>query len=339
MKYFNVSAMALVTAAAALLLTACSSKSGGPEALAAPTKQMGHKLQARYYPLSNPVIGKVANHTYPEAFDDEGDRHAWKALGGDSGGKVLSDTTTECDKTEGCVDISTVNYIMTESPCIWPYKDYYAVVGVCWNATNRGLFYTGKTVHNIKYYPVIEKMYGTYGLDYNSACWHNLHPFKCKDAREKYAWTKCLASVRKHEPWRAESALSLKSSSGYDPRIELYYRYRKTSESEDVKAAAAGESEYLEKLFELNIKERLGDISDAKKQQLMAIDRRFREERTTLSAGEEKGSETFDHEAYMDALNRQINSELNAYSKVLSDEEYLKLFGASKEESFDIRDR
>jgi hypothetical protein len=332
MKVLRLTVIVLMMILVGLMFTACSSKN-----MLDQKKTMGYKLQARYYPIDNPVIKKIANHTYPEAFDNDGKRHAWKALGGDSGGKILSDTTTECAKKEKCIDISTVNYIMTESPCIWPYKNYYAVVGVCWNATNRGLFYTGKTVHKIKFYPIIEKMYGTYGLDYNTPCWHNLHPFKCKEARKKYAWSKCLKSVKENEPWES-TASPLKDLQVPDPRIELYYRYAQKVEASDLKATPNIEQEYLEQLFELNIRERLGSISDEKKKQLMDIDKKFREQRMVVSTKEKKNLESFDHEAYMNELNIQINNELDAYADVLSDDEYFKLFGAKKGERFDIRD-
>ena len=149
---------------------------------------MGDKLEARYLPLKTPVVGLFANHTYPIAFYENDKNISWGALGRKDGGKILSDTTTDCGNRGKCIDISTVNYIMSEEPCIWPYENYYGVVGVCWNATNRGLFFTDKTVHNVKFYTIIETWFGTYGLDEGSTCISK----RCQEGRKKYSWTKCL---------------------------------------------------------------------------------------------------------------------------------------------------
>ena len=322
------------------MLSACSLKSTTNKESAPIQHQMGHQMDVRYYPLDNPVLKKIAHHTYPEAFDDDGQRYAWQALGGDSGGNVLADTTTKCEQNGTCIDISTVNYIMSQEPCIWPHKNYYAVVGVCWNATNRGLYYTGKTVHNVPFYTIIEKVYGTYGLDTNSACWYNLNPFKCEEGKKKYAWSQCLTKVQENMPWSAKKATNLEKSSlkPIDPRIELYHDYvQKTNEKG---MTASFEDDYLKKLFELNIKEKLGDISQERKAILFKIDQQYRIKR----AGSDKGglkstSAELEQQHYLDTLNQLLNEELKEYQKVLSDEEYFKLFGASKSETFDIRNQ
>ncbi len=116
---------------------------------------IGNELQAYNYPVLHTVGFTIPiYHTYPVGHTNDGKRMACNALGGDTGGTVLADTTTKCGKN--CIDISTVNYVLTKAPCMWPVFPYYGVVGVCWNATNRGLYYTGKTVHNIPFYMVIE---------------------------------------------------------------------------------------------------------------------------------------------------------------------------------------
>jgi hypothetical protein len=324
------------------MLNACSFKSSSNKE-SVPVQQehqMGKQLDARYYPLGGKLMQKIAHHTYPEAFDDNGTRYAWKALGGDSGGNVLDDTTTQCDQNGTCIDISTLNYIMTEEPCIWPHEHYYAIVGVCWNATNRGLYYTGKTVHNVPFYTLIEKVYGTYGLDTNSACWYSLNPLRCEEGKKKYAWSQCLTKVQKDMPWSGEKTTNLKSSlKPTDPRIELYHNYLNKGSNKKGMSSSL-EDDYLKKLFELNIQEKLGIISEEKKAILFKIDRQYRIKR----AGSDKGSlkstsAELEQQHYLDTLNQLFNEELKEYQKVLSDEEYLKLFGAPKSETFDIRNQ
>ena len=261
------------------MFNACTLKSPSTQENAMSQHQMGNQLDARFYPLGGKVMQKIAHHTYPEAFDDAGERYAWKALGGDSGGDILSDTTTKCDPNGTCIDISTVNYIMTQAPCIWPYEHYYAIVGVCWNATNRGLYYTGKTVHNVPFYALIEKVFGTYGLDTNSACWYSLSPSRCEEGKKKYAWSQCLTKVQEEMPWGGEKMTTLKSTATpIDPRIALYQDYMKKSNTDSMPNTL--ESDYLKKLFELNIKEKLGDISQEKKAILLQIDQQYRDKRT-----------------------------------------------------------
>ncbi|WP_263832645.1 hypothetical protein [Sulfurospirillum oryzae] len=333
MRVFSIVLIVLV----GFMLSACSLKSPSNKEIApAPIQhQMGNQMDARFYPLGGKLMQKIAHHTYPEAFDDNGTRYAWKALGGDSGGDVLADTSTKCDQNGTCIDISTLNYIMTEAPCIWPHEHYYAIVGVCWNATNRGLYYTGKTVHNVPFYTLIEKVYGTYGLDTNSACWYSLSPSRCEEGKKKYAWSQCLTKVQEDMPWSGEKTTNLKSSlKPTDPRIELYHDYIQKTNEKDMPTSF--ESDYLKKLFELNIKEKLGDISEERKAILFKIDKQYRIKR----AGSDKGAlKSTSAELDLDALNQLFNEELKEYQKVLSDEEYFKLFGASKSETFDIRNQ
>ncbi|AOO65003.1 hypothetical protein [Sulfurospirillum halorespirans] len=317
------------------MLSACSLKNPSHKESAENPHQMGDQMDVRYYALGGKWMQKIAHHTYPEAFDANGTRYAWKALGGDSGGDILADTTTKCDKDGACIDLSTLNYIMTEAPCIWPYEHYYAIVGVCWNATNRGLYYTGKTVHNVPFYALIEKVYGTYGLDTNSACWYSLSPSRCEEGKKRYAWSQCLTNVQEKMPWSANNAINLKSPlKSIDPRIELYHNY--TQQSNKNGMVSSTEEDYLKKLFELNIKEKLGDISQEQKATLFKIDKQYRIKR----ASSDKAALTSPSaQLDFDALNQLFNEELKEYQNVLSDEEYLKLFGASKSEIFDIRNQ
>lgn len=319
---------AVVIVLIGLLVSGCALKTPSGKDDTATKHQLGDHMDVRYYPLGGKLMQKIAHHTYPEAFDARGVRYAWKALGGDTGGDVLAETTTQCGQTQGCIDISTVNYIMSEPPCIWPHEHYYAIVGVCWNATNRGLYYTGKTVHNVPFYALIEKIYGTYGLDTNSACWYSLNPSLCKEGKKKYAWSSCLAQVEKEMPWSARKAAVLEAHST-NPRIQLYHDYAQQAANDALGASL--EERYLTQLFELNIQEKLGAIPEEQKATLLSIDQTYKAKR---AQGE---NALFGHEEHLDALNQLLNEELQAYQEVLSDEAYFNLFGAPKSMRFEIR--
>lgn len=306
-----------------ILLPACSAK----KVTAMKPHDMGRKMDVRYYPVDKPIIKYIANHTYPEVFTNNEERKAWPALGGDKGGKELKDTTTECDKD--CIDISTVDYIMSHDPCIWPNKPYYGVVGVCWNATNRGLYYTNKTVHEIPFYSVVETWFGTYGLDTDSFC----GPFSstCKEGRKLYAWTKCRKAVEKNYPWQASSA-SLQESP--NPRIMLYNKYYVAPPDAGLKSLSAKDKsfQYLQDLLSLQLTEKLdGSVIKKKSEIILGIHKKWFDIISRIEIIND------DHDKYLDDLNEAFNKQLDEYRKILTDEEYEKLFNSTKEQSFDIK--
>jgi len=287
---------------------------------------MGHKLEVRNYPVES--LKWVAIHTYPEAFDDNNKRCAWDALGGSKGGDVLDDTTTECEEGKKCINISTVNYIMSEAPCIWPKKGYYAVVGVCWNATNRGLYFTQKTVHKVKFYFVVEAYFGTYGLDSSSWCWTN----RCREGRKLYGWSQCRDAVRKNFPWqRSELTTDNKMAVSPNPRIRLYHEYY--GDVARVKNINLNPDErwfnYLQSLVNLQIDERLPKFDAKKRNRILAIHTStFQEMGKRKFAYSEKGNQ------YQPELNTFFNEVLDKYKTVFTDAEYETFFGAKKSEIF-----
>ena len=286
---------------------------------------MGNKLEVRNYPVNG--LEWVAVHTYPEAFDDNDKRYAWPALGGDKGGDVLDDTTTECQGKE-CIDISTVNYIMSEAPCIWPVKDFYAVVGVCWNATNRGLYFTDKTVHKVKFYSLVESWFGTYGLDKDSWCWRN----KCKEGKKLYGWSKCLKAVKENYPWQGQTTMN-KMAISLNPRIRLYQEYY--GDATNTKYANFNSEEkwfsYRQALVKLQIEERLPQISKSTRYKILAIHAEMIEQMDKQNAVKQAKE---NHALSLPELNTYFNNVLEKYKKVLSNEEYQAFFGAEKSEVF-----
>lgn len=281
---------------------------------------MGHKLDVKDRPVNTPVISQVAMHTYPEAVDNNNKPYAWGALGGDTGGNVLNDTTTECANGKKCIDISTINYIMKEAPCIWPVKPYYAVVGICWNATNRGLYFTGKTVHNVKYYNIVEWWFGTYGLDDTSLCLTNT----CRQGRELYGWSKCLKAVNNNYPWQARPEDRVMAAP--NPRINLYNKYYGPHAS-----GFRDENtwiRYLQDLVDLQINEKVPGISSEKRNRILAIHKNMLQRKDQLILTSENPAH------YQQGLEGSLNNVLEECKKVFTDEEYKKFFGAEKREKF-----
>jgi hypothetical protein len=277
---------------------------------------MGNKLDVRNYPVKS--LEWVAVHTYPEAFDDNNKRYAWPALGGDEGGDVLDDTTTECQGKE-CIDISTVNYIMSEAPCIWP-KDFYAIVGVCWNATNRGLYFTNKTVHKVKFYNLVESWFGTYGLDKDSWCLRG----KCKEGKELYNWNECLKAVTQNYPWQGRTTMD-KMAISLNPRIRLYQEYYgDATNAEYTNNSKEKWSSYLQDLVKLQIKERLPQISESTRDGILHIHEQMIERQAAISFNPPSLPE----------LNTYFNNVLKEYKELLSNKEYQAFFGAKKSEVF-----
>lgn len=312
------------------LLTSCSTPDE-QKTLETTTHTMGNKLMVYNYLLDKPILNKIAVHTYPVAIDNNGKRMSWNALGGKSGGTLLDDTTTQCNKD--CIDISTVNYVMSEAPCIWPYEPYYAVVGVCWNAANRGLYYTGKTVHKVKFYAVIESYFGTYGLDNGSTCFRNI----CKQGRKLYAWSKCMKSTQQNYPWQGKSQRKLTGKTvAVDPRIPLFEHYFGEQADQALKALDTNtrHARYLSDLFDLNIDEKLGTrFSHEKRAPLHAIRVQLARTLDNLQIQDDN------HDLYLDQMNTAINKALKKFAIILNDDEYLRLLNASKDEVFDIRNR
>jgi outer membrane PBP1 activator LpoA protein len=77
MRFYRIVMIVLI----GFVLSACSFKSPSDKESANNQHQMGNQLDARFYPLGGKVLQKIAHHTYPEAFDDNAERYAWKALG------------------------------------------------------------------------------------------------------------------------------------------------------------------------------------------------------------------------------------------------------------------
>jgi len=278
---------------------------------------MGHKLEVRNYPIED---FEVAVHTYPEAFDDNNKRCAWDALGGSEDGEVLDDTTTECEEGEKCIDISTVNYIMSEAPCIWPVEGFYAVVGVCWNATNRGLYFTQKTVHKVRFYFLVEASFGTYGLDSSSWCWTK----RCREGRKLYGWTQCRNAVRENFPWQgSEPTTDEKMAVSSNPRIGLYHEYY--GEVARARNINLNPDErwfnYLQDLVNLQIDERLPKFDAKKRNRILAIhESMFQKMGKRKFASPDKGDQ------YQQELNTFFNEELDKYKTVFTDAEYETFF-------------
>ncbi len=106
-------------------------------------------LVAMHYPLSDAVLGAVADHTYVRC---ETGAKAWSCWGGKTGGAVLREG-------EG----STVRADAIAEPNGRAHISCYLVNGVCHQSANRILLPAGITVQGSKGYEVSVSLFGTYG--------------------------------------------------------------------------------------------------------------------------------------------------------------------------------
>ncbi len=303
-------------------------------------QRKGFHMYATNQPLGF-GLGKLnMDHTYPAVYQNVPDlientpytRHSWSAYGRKTGGKILKGTETVCKEHEDCIDLQTVNFIMSKAPCYWPKKGHYARTGVCWNITNRGLYYTNKTVSNVPWYSVVETMFGTYGGELNS--WYS----------RDYSWAKCLAEVRKNNPWEGWDYLSPnvammlagQESETLNPRIALYHEYADSNEqgSSGVSAMSAVASmstlQYLQELLKLNIAEKVGEISPSALSAMLDAHEEMYYALRSLDGIGEAGED----------FNAITRGTLEKYLLILGVDDYLKLMNLDEfpKGDFDILD-
>ena len=219
---------------------------------------------------------------------------------------------------------------MSKSPCAWPRYPFYGVVGVCWNLTNRALYYMGKTVHNVEFYPIIEDYFGTYGLDDNSTC---ISPL-CMIGRVKYSWSSCKRATQANFPWQGKKLNLLTGKKGIDPRIALYNKYYSKNKVAELQGIAPKElrKRYLASLMDLNINEHLGaNFPEARRAVLQDIRLKLQDRLNGLEVS------AATHKDYLDEFNLAVNQSLDGYRAVLSEKEYEKFMNASKKEVYDVR--
>jgi hypothetical protein len=119
-----------------------------------------------------------------------------------------------------------------------------------------------------------------------------------------------------------------------DPRILLFDRYFGDRADKALRALDPNtrQTQYLKDLFDLNIDDKLGkDFNFEKRSMLHAIRLQLSDSLNSPQIQDDN------HDFYLEQLNKIINNALNKFSEILSDEEYLLFFSASKDEVFDIR--
>ncbi len=108
--------------------------------------------------------GVDLDHTY-HCSNNGSTTNCWSWTGGESGGSYLSDTW-------GYGKYSKAKCTSTN----WGCRFIYGIDGVCHMEANRGLYTSGKTVHNANGYWLSHALYGTYGswhtwVACKTACW------------------------------------------------------------------------------------------------------------------------------------------------------------------------
>lgn len=283
--------------------------------------KLGEKLYVEHLPLAG-AKGKVAEHTYLVAEDNKGLETHWAAFGRADGGKLLMDTLID---QKSSIDIDSVNYMMTKAPCMWPKNPFYAVVGVCWNACNRGLYFTHKTVHNIKHYHAVEMYYGTYGLDDDSWCWSKI----AKKGRKLYSWTKALEAIRENCPWQGMAINQNIMAKSENSRIRLYHEYFGDTAHEMHKALNPETrwKQYLQDLNKLHLEDKLPNLHPEKIVKIQDI----HANRLEKMHAPNNIDEELDHAMHVET---HLNELLDECKTILTDEEYKELFNADKDEIF-----
>lgn len=285
-------------------------------------------IKAMKRDIVDPIIADVVYHTYLKVDGYNGKSYTWGAFGNNSGGDTLEGTETTCEDGETCIDNNTVAFMMHSSPCKWP-TTAYAQVGVCWNLTNRGLYYTNTTVSNVPYWIVIEGLFGTYGGD-NLSISNPLH--------DLYSMGSCLEAQMSAAPWDGKDFLALAAESraarnqstiSSNPRIALYNEYHSNNKITRNVGKTDNEFEYLQKLFKLNISENLGYIDSNLLDALLTIHKEYYVLFNEI--------DTEDQEAYIENFNVIMDEQLSEYKRILGERDYSKLMNLENESAFDLR--
>lgn len=285
-------------------------------------------IKAKKVKIKKPWFSSVIYHTYLEIDGYNKETYAWGAFGGNSGGDIVEGTERKCDEGETCIDSNTVAFMMHSNPCKWPVGAY-ARVGVCWNLTNRGLYYTDTTVSDVPYWIVIEGLFGTYGGGNASST----DPLSFL-----YSMDRCLEAQRSDAPWEGKDFRGAESRAARNqpkisrnPRIALYDEYHSNNKITRNVDKADNEFEYLLKLFKLNISENLGDIDSNLLDALLTIHKEH-----YLLFNE---IDTEDQDAYIESFNALMDEQLSEYKRVLGDKDYSKLMNieSESESTFDLK--
>ena len=318
------------------------------------------KIPAFWHVEENPL-----DHTYIEASNGD----AWGCFGANQGGTELSGT-----RTDGRIDLTTVEFMANESPCKWPYHPYYGVIGFCHQLANRALYYTGKTVHNAGGYALTTSLCGTYGnyltniSDIHSILQNSIvqnivphdiinyikdHINLIYEDINQYSFRNCLARAPR---WEGDSFINRNGLDGSfrnfqdipgpddefsNKEIALYKKYYLENNTvlrsgQSIVSPYLRRQMYLDDLFVLQIHERLGEnFPEDKIENLLRIRRRFYREKRVLDLI------VISMHLNQDQVTNLYNNLLNNFAKyiktVLTPSEYERLFNLKYNSSIDIR--
>ena len=275
---------------------------------------------ASSYPTN--IALQVADHTLIQALDSAGNDYSFKCFGYRTDGDTLADTLTP-----GNADITVVGHMASELPCKWPLE-YYLRIGVCHQCANRALYYTGKTVAGARGYDFFAAIYGTYG-DESQASY------------QQYSMQKCLDSAPEWQgdTYIADSMQINRSDHMPDPinkEVRLYQLYRSHSSDKKLTHHNSVDFEsYLETLFRMRIKERLGDEFPEKSvSNLLNIQKSFRQLKRVLD--DDVLTHAMTSDTVWDRYTSLFNELAGAFKAYLTPLEYEQLFGLDFHEPIDL---
>jgi len=256
-----------------------------------------------------------ADHTYVKAMKENGACEAWPCFGRDSGGKVLLDTDSEIPGD--AVDV--VGRLVDTPPCKWP-DHFYLIIGVCHQLANRGLYYTGDTVHRARMYRWSSTIYNTYG-----ACFWPL---------KKYCVERCLEHV---SPW-PQAISARRKGAPVSPEFIIYRKYHQVMlQSWDAETYPAVYRGYQDALFRYYVDDRLGrDFSREKASML----KKHRDETLEAKAVLDRKMLEVGMRGLEDMIgqyNSLYNTMLIRSGEWLTEKEFFDFFGLKKGVRIDVR--
>ncbi|NCC23920.1 MAG: hypothetical protein EOM25_01780 [Deltaproteobacteria bacterium] len=289
---------------------------GGSDDFDEPEAHVMGSLWSEVY--STIIAAEQADHTYLKALTSDNATSRWGCFGKSDGGLYLEET-----RTNGTVDLTTVDFLASQEPCKWPLG-LYGQIGVCHQCANRGLYYTGKTVAKARGYAFFAAIYGTYGF----TGW----PYG------SYALELCLQKAPEPQGLNA-TRVEVTAGSKRSERalFEAWFGHPVHVEPDSKAKASDLWRGYLNELLILLVEKHLGpDRAYALAPEMVEAQNRLLENKADLDDRWETGE--MSRQAYMDELEIHLGEFARRCQALLGGDEYRAVFGMEFWENVRIPD-